>query len=129
MTQRALVRNAASHRQITHAERKAKDQRARELADLKAVLDTEPGRRFLLALMNKCGVGRSVLNDNVITMAAAVGQQDVGHYLRERIAEVDPLMLVTMLREEQLARDRENRELDAVHTTGDEEIPDGDDGN
>lgn len=118
---RAHVRNAASPRQVGSAERRAKDRRVKERNDLLEVLSTEPGRRVLMRLLEECGVWRSVLSDNVTRMAAAAGQQNVGHYLRERIYEADPLALVTMLREEQVDRERENRETDAVHGTSDQE--------
>lgn len=125
---RPLVRNAASPRQVSHADRKVTDRRRRELVDLRDVLSSEPGRRVLWRFLGFCGVHETVLRENPITMAEAAGRQNVGHYLMAEIAAADDEAMFTMMREARAAEARDNRETDAVHTTSAEEHPnDGED--
>jgi len=113
---RPLVRNAASPRQVGHAARKAKERRTRELVDLRAVLDTEPGRRTIWRFLKFCGVNETVLRENPITMAEAAGRQNVGHYLMAEVAAADEEAIFTMMREARFLDARDARETDAVQT-------------
>lgn len=124
MTSRPYQKNAADPKQGRHAERKAKDRRARELGDLRAVLETEPGRRVFRRLLRWCGANQTVLRASAIDMAAAAGQQNVGHYIQAEIEAADDEVMFTMMREARADEARDNRETDAVHTTSAEENPD-----
>lgn len=114
----ALVRNATSPAQVRNAERKVRDRRAHELAELKAVLGTEHGRRVIWRFLQFCGVHQTVLRADPLEMAAAAGRQNVGHYVMAEVEAADDQALFVMMREDRVATARENREIDALHTPG-----------
>lgn len=124
MSPRPLVKNAASPRQVGHAARKATERRARELADLVAVLETEPGRRTIWRFLKFCGVNETVLRENPIAMAEAAGRQNVGHYLMAEIAAADEESIFVMMREARAIDARDDRETAAVQTASSQESPD-----
>lgn len=130
MTMRPFVKNAASPVQVSHAERKARERRQRELLDLRAVLESEPGRRVLWRFLSFCGVHETVIRHEAIAMAEAAGRQNVGHFLMAEIAAADDDAIFTMMREAKSDAAREARETAAVQTPrAEERETDGEDGN
>ena len=127
MSKRPLVRNAASAKQVRHADRKTRDRRREELTDLFTVLGTEPGRRVLWRFLTFCGVHQTVLRESPVAMAEAAGRQNVGHYLMAEIEAADSEALFTMMREARDGDAREARETAAVQTASRQENPDDDD--
>jgi len=53
MSKKALVGNVADEEQVKKADKKATNKRDQELADIKAVMSTEAGRRFIYRLINE----------------------------------------------------------------------------
>ena len=127
MSKRPLVRNAASAKQVRHAERKTKDRRQNELLDLHELLSHEVGRRVLWRVLSFCGVHQTVLRESPVAMAEAAGRQNVGHYLMAEIEAANSEALFTMMREARDGEARDARETAAVQTTSRQENPDDDD--
>jgi hypothetical protein len=121
---RALVKNAADPKQVGRATRKERDARAVELADLRAVLNTEYGRRSLWRLLTHCSVFESIFSASSLIYANA-GRQDVGHFLMAEIEAADPEAIFRMMREHKVRQQRENAETDASQTPSSQEQSNG----
>lgn len=89
MSDKTLVSNAASKKQVTEAVKKEKRSQNTEMNDLRVVLQTSEGRRVLNRILDKCGAFRSIW-----VSSAAIhynsGQQDIGHWLMENIGAASP---------------------------------------
>ena len=94
----AYVGNAADKKQVKEGGRKERDKRKDELADLKAVLDTDPGRRVMWRLMEQCKVFGSIWESSAKIHYNA-GQQDLGHYLMGEVVAADEDALFKMMQE------------------------------
>lgn len=68
--------------------------------DLRQVLSTPEGRRFLWRLMGQCGVQASVVRDGLNASAYyRSGQQDIGHFIQAEIVEANESAYLTMQKE------------------------------
>jgi hypothetical protein len=120
-------RNAADERQVKFHDRKQRSRRDREINDLKAVLQMEPGRRVLWRILEHCSVFASVW-DPSSRIHHNAGRQDVGHFVMAEIVAADDEAIYRMMREAK-ARDRaDDAELTASLTKSVRE-PDGHDSN
>lgn len=121
---RALVRNAADAKQVGIAAKREKDDRELELADLRTVLETPQGRRFLWRLMGKFKWGQVVFDPIATTMAFNAGMQNAGNFLVSEITEADDQQLLVMMQESQARERSRNSTVDALATpaaaTGDD---------
>lgn len=79
--------------------KEAKKQRDKELIDLKTVLASPPGRRFMWRLLSKCGLFESTFNTETAIASYLSGQQDFGHFLMSEIVEADPNLWLKLQRE------------------------------
>lgn len=113
---RAAVKNAADAGQVKHAGRKDRDRRQREMDDLRAVLATPFGRRFVWRLLSHCKVFESIWHPSALIHANA-GRQDVGHYLMAEIVEANEDMLLMMMTEARIEVKRDQAEREAVQQT------------
>lgn len=116
MTERSLVRNAADPKQVGIAEKREKDDRERELGDLRAVLSTVEGRRLLWRLLGKFKWGQAVFNVDATVMAFNAGMQNAGNFLVSEITEADDQQLLVMMQESQAREKFRNSTTDATHT-------------
>lgn len=98
----ALVTNASDHRQLKKARKTEKNQRDDELNDLRVLIGTPEGRRFLWRVLNRCHIFESAFNDNAVTMAFLVGEDNVGKFLLAEIIEADPRALMLLMSENKL---------------------------
>ena len=107
--------NAADPRQVKAASRRQKDARRQELEDVRAVLASRPGRRFIWRLLERCKVFGSVMaTDGVIQYQA--GRQDFGHELMALLEESDGEALFTLMREARDERIKQERSRAADNT-------------
>jgi hypothetical protein len=109
--------NAADKRQVRHAERREKDRRAQELADLKALLDEPAFRRFAWRLMGFCAWGENPARPRGDETHQIIGMQNVARYLISEIGEaggIDAWLL--MQREAWAAKQKEKATEEAVRT-------------
>lgn len=107
--------NAADRRQVEAASRRQKDARRQELEDVKVVLSSRPGRRFVWRLLEQARIFASVMAaDGVIQYQA--GRQDFGHELMALLEQADGEALFTMMREAREERVKQERSRTAEQT-------------
>jgi hypothetical protein len=92
------VRNVADPEQIQRAGKKVKRDREDQLNDIRSLLNTDYGRRFLWRYVTKCRVFQSVWDPGV-AMHYNEGQRNVGLSMLADITEADPTALVSMMEE------------------------------
>ena len=85
---RALVDNASDPGQVQAAKQRQTLRRDREMDDLRAVVASPAGERFLRRVLEHVGTFRSVWSPSAAIHFQA-GQQDVGHWLMGEIGEAD----------------------------------------
>lgn len=95
-----VVHNAANEKEVAAAGKKQRDRRRREIDDVRAVLATAEGRRFLWRLLGHCGVSKSIFAPNS-RIAYNSGMQDVGHFVQGEIVEARPEAYLQMINEHQ----------------------------
>ena len=72
--------------------------RAQEKSDIKTVLSTASGQRFVWRLLEYCSTFSSVFNENQLWMANNSGKQDVGHFIMSEIGKADERLLFKMMK-------------------------------
>jgi hypothetical protein len=93
-----LVRNAADAEQVEGAKFSADERRRREIADLRDVLSTRSGRRFLWRLLSHCRPFASIWESSA-RIHYNSGQQDVGHFILSEIQSADQESFFLMMKE------------------------------
>jgi len=93
-----LVDNAADRNQVRRAEKKRRQQRVNELADLRHVLKDAAARRVLWRLLEHCGVFRSIWHPSAL-IHFNEGKRDTGLFLMRELADAEPNALLTMMAE------------------------------
>ena len=63
---KVLVKNAGDERQVKVGKETEKMRRIDELNDIRAVLQTKFGRRYLWRLLSKCGIYNSIWEQNMM---------------------------------------------------------------
>lgn len=91
--------NAGDETQVKGRKRKAELARENELNDLRAVMGTEAGRRFIWRLLGITGIHRTSFNTNALTMAKDEGQRNVGLTIEAEVLEADTKAYLTMQQE------------------------------
>lgn len=81
------ITNTADEVQIEAAAKVEKRKDFLEKDDLKSVLVTLEGRRWLWGLLNHCGVFGTVFSQDQNLMSWRSGRQDVGHWVMSKITE------------------------------------------
>lgn len=102
----ALVGNAADPEQVAAAKEKQIKEADLELADLRAILQLEAGRRVMWRFLAHCGVHESIWEPSAKIHYNA-GRQDVGHYIEAKIVRASEEFYELMQRE---ARGRKRKE-------------------
>ena len=97
MSERALVGNTDDEGQVRSAQRKERLIRQQELADLRTVLSTGEGERFVRRVLAYCGLLREDFNPEPMYLAHASGIRNVGRFLVDEITQADPASLVRVL--------------------------------
>lgn len=113
----ALVRNAADADQVKRASKREQFAREEEMDDLRVVMSTMQGRRFLWERLGKLGVNKSVFVTSSEIYYRA-GRQDAGHQLLADILDADSEGYLLMQRE---AIAREQSDTTEPQTTQDHE--------
>jgi hypothetical protein len=78
---------------------KAAEARRVEIEDLRGILNSKTGRRFVWRLLERAGVYRTSFNNSGSITAFNEGRRDVGLFLLNEIHEVAPDAYLTMLKE------------------------------
>lgn len=90
--------NISNERDVKKAKIKEKDIRSQEIKDLRYVLESEQGRRFLWRLMAECKTFSSIWETSAKIHYNA-GQQDLGHFLMAEIIEANENSFMQMMKE------------------------------
>ena len=98
---RSAVRNAADRKQVKAARLTERFLKRRDQSDIIEVLSSPVGRRFVMAILSKCGMyttsyrgGNNVVYDTIFLE----GQRSIGVQLLLEIQEADPEAYIKMLR-------------------------------
>lgn len=92
----ALVRNAADEKQVKTAKRKERHREEDADNDMRRLLDTDFGRRFLWRYMTELKVFGSVW-DPTVRIHFNEGRRDVGRQMMAEIIKANPAALVEMM--------------------------------
>lgn len=95
-----LVRNAADPKQVKKAKQKEATARDIELNDIRTILRSKEGRRFMWRLMGHCGVYKTSFTGNSHTFFNE-GQRNIGLFLNAEIGEASPEAMIEMIKENQ----------------------------
>lgn len=90
-----LVKNASNEDQINSAKTKVKLGRDRELDDLRFILSTDQGRRFVWRVLSRCGVFKISFTGSSQTFFNE-GERSIGLYLLNEVMDADPDSYVKM---------------------------------
>lgn len=93
-----VVKNAADKNQVKEAEGKVKRTRERELNDVRMVLSTLQGRRFVWRYLSECGVFRTSFTGNSQTFFNE-GERNIGLKILADVNEAAPEAYLTMMNE------------------------------
>lgn len=96
---KAVVRNAADHKQVKKAKRTQKEARKQEIADLRYIMETPQGQRFLMRMLSKCRVNQSVWHPSAAIHKNA-GIQEVGQNLYKDMLTADVDLAVSLVAKE-----------------------------
>lgn len=97
---KAYVKNASDPEQVREAEKKVKFDRKQELDDIKFLLSSIQGRRFIWRLLTHCRVFESIWHPSALIHHNS-GMQDVGHFIQAEIVAAEPEAYVKMMMENQ----------------------------
>lgn len=106
MSQRPYVKNAADEKQVKEGNAKSRIGRQLELNDVRTVLGTSDGRRFMWRYLRRCGIFSSsfVAGDSHQT-AFLEGERRVGLELLADVNDADPGAYLKMMHENQEGED------------------------
>jgi hypothetical protein len=117
----SVVRNAADARQIRAAKKKIKFRRKDELADIRAVLASDPGKRLVWRLLQKTRVfGLSFSAENERLTSFHEGERNIGNWLIHDILEADSLALLEIMKAMTPAEPAAEQEEEQGEEAGDE---------
>lgn len=80
-------------------EKRSRDERRRELTDLRTVLSTKQGRRFLYRVLEKTHCFSSIFAPDASELAHNAGWQDSGFFLTAEMQEASLEFFYLMLKE------------------------------
>lgn len=93
--------SSSDPKQVKERGARAKDAQKQDREDLKAILETQEGRRFVRGLLADCGEHRTSFHTNAIQMAFNEGARNVGLKLKARIVQAAPEYLSELLKVDQ----------------------------
>lgn len=88
--------NAASEKQVKAKGSREERFHLRDQADIRALMSSIHGRRFLWRLLEHCGVFGSVHHPSGSQVYYNAGKQDVGHFIMTGIIAADPNLFMNM---------------------------------
>lgn len=97
--QRPLVKNASDEGQIRNAQQKEKLVFERKLNDLKFILSTEQGRRFIWDLLSRCGIFKESADASGSWTYYKEGRRSVGLSILTEVVEADPDSYLKMMKD------------------------------
>ncbi len=113
---RPLTRNAADPKQVKFAGRTEKGTRESELDDLRQLLATEPGRRFIWRVLGYCRVWSDSFDVTTNVMAFNAGMQNVGNFILGDVRAAEDEALFLMMRENRARQRKQAADAEAMRT-------------
>jgi len=101
-----MAQNIADEAQVKEGASKSKRIRERELMDVKLILETDYGRRFIWRLLEKAKVFGSIWEQSA-RIHYNSGQQDFGHFVMSEVTESNPESLILMMKESKKREDND----------------------
>lgn len=98
MSEKSLVKNAADPDQVKEATNKERRQREQELNDIRHLLQTRQGRRFLWRMLSRCNCFSTIWEPSAKIHFNA-GVQDVGFFLLGEITAANEDAFLLMMKE------------------------------
>lgn len=99
MSKKALVKNAASESQVKDGKETAKLIEERESEDLRYILETPQGRRFVWRAMGYCGLYKSPYAHSGSEQNVNIGRSEVARWLLSEIIKIDEVYWLEMQKE------------------------------
>lgn len=96
---RALVGNAADPKQVSDARKKKKLLRDNELNDIRLVMSTGHGRRFISRILERCLFLDPIWHPQSEYVHYRAGKQDVGCFIKNEIVEANEALFFQMMKE------------------------------
>lgn len=96
----AVATNAASSKQVEASAKRIRNIEQQQKDDMRTILATPEGRRFLWRLLGHCRINQSVFEPNS-KMAYNSGMQDVGHFVLGEIVSARAEAYLQMMQEHQ----------------------------
>lgn len=90
------MQSSSDPKQVAEMREKAKSAEERADDDLRALIATAGGVRFLRALLVDCGVWRTSFHTNALQMAMLEGQRNIGLKLLAQVTRVVPDALAAL---------------------------------
>lgn len=101
-----MAQNIADETQVKQTEQKGKRLRERELDDVRRILETDYGRRFMWRYLGLAGIGRISFTGNRNSTDFNEGQRSIGLNLQADIDQAHPEAYFQM-RQEAMKKERE----------------------
>jgi len=98
MSENAVVKNAGDEGQVESGKKKERFNRKDELNDIKFILSTKQGRRFIWRILSHCRVFESIWHQSAMIHYNS-GIQDTGHFVLAEIIESDKELYLLMQKE------------------------------
>lgn len=95
---KSFVKNAADKNQVKKGRRKEEILRDGEIDDLRHILSSVQGRRFIWGLLGKCHVFKTSFTGNSTTFFNE-GKRDIGLRVLAYVNEAGPELYITMMQE------------------------------
>lgn len=102
-----MARNIADEGQVKEATAKERRQREQELNDLRAVLETDSGRRFIWRYLGHAQVFQECFTGQDADTNFALGRRNIGLRLLADIDDAKPEALLQMLQESKQREDND----------------------
>lgn len=96
--EKVLVKNAADEQQVERAKERTLSKEEKDANDLRWVLNSKPGRRFMWRLLEECGVYKTSFTGNSATFFNE-GMRNIGLKLINEINNNAPEAYLVMLKE------------------------------
>lgn len=96
---KSFVQNAADPQQVKEAAQKVKYGREQELNDVRSILATREGLRFMWRYLSECGIFKTSMTGSSQTFFLE-GRRDIGLRLLTDVNEADPEAYFRMISED-----------------------------
>jgi hypothetical protein len=97
--QKSFVKNAADEGQVREAEKKVRLVRDRELNDIRHILSSPQGRRFLWRYLSACGVYKISFDHSGSITSFNEGMRNIGLKLLSDVTDASPEAYIEMMKE------------------------------